>query len=58
MKKINSGAEIELRGTADRAVKTAYDMLLLPDDLETCIDDLEKEIELMGSNEGCGPIYC
>lgn len=56
-------SDTALGRTTGRAAKTAYDMPLLPDDSETCVDGLEKAlrgrgIELMGPNESCDPVLC
>ncbi|XVF50495.1 hypothetical protein PTKIN_Ptkin04bG0105500 [Pterospermum kingtungense] len=56
-------------GRAGRVVPTvaghtpSYDMPLLPDDSETCVDDLgkalrQKGIELAKPNETCDVVYC
>ena len=49
------------RGLAPEA--TPYDLPLLPDDSETCVDDLEKSlksrgVELVKPNETCDVVYC
>lgn len=48
---------------AARSNTTSYDLPLLPDDSETCVDDLGKAlnakgIELMRPNETCDLVYC
>lgn len=42
---------------------TSYDLPMLPDDSETCVDDLEKSltakgIKLARPNETCDVVYC
>ncbi|WKA08025.1 hypothetical protein VitviT2T_025788 [Vitis vinifera] len=49
------------RGLAPEA--TPYDLPLLPDDSETCVNDLEKSlksrgVELVKPNETCDVVYC
>ncbi|OAY32144.1 uncharacterized GPI-anchored protein At4g28100 [Manihot esculenta] len=44
-------------------ISPSYDLPLLPDDSETCVDDLgkalkEKGIELVKPNETCDVVYC
>ncbi|EEF29257.1 uncharacterized GPI-anchored protein At4g28100 [Ricinus communis] len=48
---------------APATVAGAYDMPLLPDDSETCVDDLgkalsQKGVELVRPNETCDLVYC
>uniref|UniRef100_A0A5B6YT47 SPARK domain-containing protein n=1 Tax=Davidia involucrata TaxID=16924 RepID=A0A5B6YT47_DAVIN len=51
-------------GISGRAPQTAsYDLPLLPDDSETCVDNLQKAlnnrgIELVKPNETCDVVYC
>ncbi|XP_059642302.1 uncharacterized GPI-anchored protein At4g28100 [Cornus florida] len=51
-------------GKARRPLQTAsYDLPLLPDDSETCVDSLQKAldnrgIELLNPNETCDVVYC
>ncbi|XP_040997230.1 uncharacterized GPI-anchored protein At4g28100-like [Juglans microcarpa x Juglans regia] len=48
---------------AARSNTTSYDLPLLPDDSETCVDDLGKTlkakgVELVRPNETCDVVYC
>ncbi|KAF8390016.1 hypothetical protein HHK36_024537 [Tetracentron sinense] len=50
-------------GRAGRMVAEPYNLPVLPDDSETCVDNLEKAlkgkgIELMRPNETCDTVYC
>ncbi|WCJ42055.1 hypothetical protein M5689_022883 [Euphorbia peplus] len=50
-------------GGAGRAIQPAVDLPLLPDDSETCVDDLGKAlrakgVELAKPNETCDVVYC
>ncbi|KAJ4834423.1 hypothetical protein Tsubulata_049373 [Turnera subulata] len=48
---------------AGRGANPGYDMPLLPDDSETCVDGVskglkEKGVDLAGPNETCDAVYC
>ncbi|XP_075662350.1 putative GPI-anchored protein At4g28100 [Castanea sativa] len=50
-------------GSTANSTTTSYDMPLLPDDSETCVEDLGKAlkgrgIELIRPNETCDLVYC
>lgn len=50
-------------GRAGRLPATSYDLPVLPDDSETCVENLEKAlrgrgIELLRPNDTCDAVYC
>lgn len=50
-------------GAAPNSTTTSYDLPLLPDDSETCVDDLgkalkEKGVQVVRPNETCDVMYC
>lgn len=60
---LGRAGRVAAAAVAGRSITPSYDMPLLPDDSETCVDDLgnalrQKGIELAKPNETCDVVYC